>query len=90
MGPKTASKWLAEFEDLENIILNAGRIKPKRFCSLVYEKREDLRRNQELVRLDSDVNLTLSKMTRPNLVDLKEIFDELEMKQSWIEAQKRY
>ena len=90
VGPKTASKWLAEFEDLENIILNAGRIKPKRFCSLVYEKREDLRRNQELVRLDSDVNLTLSKMTRPNLVDLKEIFDELEMKQSWIEAQKRY
>ena len=90
VGPKTASKWLKEFGNLENLIQNAGRITPKRFCSLVYEKRDDLMRNIELVRLESDVELDLSDLNQPNLEAMEEIFTELEMKKSWEEAQKRY
>ena len=90
VGPKTASKWLKEFENLENLILNAGRITPKRFCSLVYEKRDDLRRNIELVRLESDVELDLNDSREPNLEKMEQIFSELEMTKSWEEAQKRY
>ena len=90
VGPKTASKWLNEFKSLENLIQNAGRISPKRFCSLVYEKRDDLRRNIELVRLESDVELDFSDLNQPNLEEMEEIFTTLEMKKSWEEAQKRY
>ena len=39
VGPKTAVKWIQEFGDMENLISNAGRISPKRFCSVVYERR---------------------------------------------------
>ena len=39
VGPKTAVKWLKEFGDMENLIANAGRLTPKRFCSVVYERR---------------------------------------------------
>jgi DNA polymerase-1 len=90
VGPKTASKWLNEYGHLENLILNAGRLTPKRFCSIVYEKRDELRRNLELVRLESDIELDLSDNSEPDLVEMKEIFAELEMKKSWEEAQKRY
>ena len=90
VGPKTASKWLKEFGNLENLIQNAGRITPKRFCSLVYEKRDDLMRNIELVRLESDIELDLSDSNQPNLEAMEEIFTELEMRKSWEEAQKRY
>jgi DNA polymerase-1 len=90
VGPKTASKWLNEYGHLENLILNAGRLTPKRFCSIVYEKRDELRRNLELVRLESDIELDLSDNGEPDLEKMKEIFAELEMKKSWEEAQKRY
>ena len=55
MGPKTAVKWLKEFDGMENLIANAGRLTPKRFCSVVYERRDDLRRNLELIQLIDDV-----------------------------------
>ena len=70
--------------------MNAGRLTPKRFCSIVYEKRDELRRNLELVRLESDIKLDLSDNGEPDLEKMKEIFAELEMKKSWEEAQKRY
>ena len=90
VGPKTASKWLNEFKSLENLILNAGRITPKRFCSLIYEKRDELRRNIQLVGLESNIDLDLGELNPPNLEKLEDIFIELEMKKSLEEAQKRY
>ena len=87
---ETCKMLIEEFGDLENIIQNAGRITPKRFCSIVYEKRADLMRNIELVRLESDIELDLSDSNHPNLELIEEIITELEMKKSWEEAQKRY
>ena len=40
VGPKTAVKWLKEWGNLDQIIANAGRISPKRFCSIIYEKKD--------------------------------------------------
>ena len=68
----------------------AGRIKPKRFCSLIYEKKDDLRRNIELIRLESDVHLDLNDLGPPDFVLMEEIFKDLEMRKSWEEAKKRY
>ena len=90
VGPKTASKWLEEYGDLDNLILNAGRIKPKRFCSLVYEKRDILKLNKQLVKLDSDVNLNLKDNSSPDINNLQKILIELEMKKSLEEAINRY
>ena len=90
VGPKTALKWMNEHGDLEGIIENAGRLSPKRFCSLVYEKRGDLLRNRELIRLESDLEVDMTDCPPVNLTELKEILLELEMKKSWEEASRRY
>ena len=90
VGPKTALKWMNDHGDLEGIIENAGRLAPKRFCSLVYEKREDLLRNRELIRLESDLEVDMTDCPPVNLSELKEILMELEMKKSWEEASRRY
>ena len=90
VGPKTATKWLKEYDNLENIIQNAGRISPKRFCSLIYEERELLRRNRSLVELEPNVELKLVSSISPNVDKIKEIFTVLEMKQSLMEVDKRY
>ena len=90
VGPKTALKWMNDHGDLEGIIENAGRLAPKRFCSLVYEKRGDLLRNRELIRLESDLEVDMTNCPPVNLTELKEILLELEMKKSWEEASRRY
>ena len=88
VGPKTAVKWIQEFGDMENLISNAGRLTPKRFCSMVYEKRDELRRNLELIKLIDNVDYTPSLPGALNLQILEKIFTEMEMHKSWEEAQK--
>ncbi|MEC9124025.1 MAG: 5'-3' exonuclease H3TH domain-containing protein [Verrucomicrobiota bacterium] len=90
VGPKTARKWMEDHCDLEALIANAGRLTPKRFCSVVYEKREELLRNRELIRLESDLDLDMEACPAFDLSALKEILLELEMNKSWEEAQRRY
>ena len=90
VGPKTAVKWIHQFGDMENLITNAGRLTPKRFCSVVYERREDLRRNLELIRLISDAEYSETVPGPVVMNKLEEIFTVMEMSKSWEEAQKRY
>ena len=90
VGPKTAVKWIQEFGDMENLITNAGRLSPKRFCSVVYERREDLRRNLQLIKLIDDVEYSPCFPGHVDLQKLKSIFFEMEMNKTWEEAQKRY
>ena len=90
VGPKTAVKWLSEYGSLEGIIENAGRLKPKRFCSLVYEQRELLRRNVALVRLLDDVEFVPNYPKQLNLAEIEKLLIELEMNKSLIEARERY
>ena len=90
VGPKTAVKWIQQFGDMENLITNAGRLTPKRFCSVVYERREDLRRNLELIRLISDAEYPETAPGPVAMNKLEEIFAVMEMSKSWEEAQKRY
>ena len=90
VGPKTAVKWLEEFGDLEKLIANAGRLKPKRFCSLVYEQRELLRLNRKLIRLQDEIEFEMGEGNPINMDLLKEILLEMEMTNSWEEAKRRY
>ncbi len=90
VGPKTAQKWIHEFGDLESLITNAGRLNPRRFCSLVYEKQEELRRNLELVRLIDDADFSFCPVALPDLTKMIEIFSVMEMGKTSEEARKRY
>lgn len=90
VGPKTAVKWIKEFGGMENLITNAGRLTPKRFCSVVYERREDLKRNLKLIQLISDAEFFETSPGSVDLDKLQEIFTAMEMTKSWEEAQKRY
>ena len=80
--PKTASKWLQNWGSLDEIILNAGRITPKRFCSMIYEKRELLHRNRELIKLDTSIQKGGTIPSNPDISKLGEILKEMEMNQS--------
>ena len=85
VGPKTAVKWIQEFGT--ELIANAS-LHPKRFCSVVYERREDLRRNLKLIKLISDVDYS-SIVPKPVCLEkLENIFTAMEMILE--EAQKRY
>ena len=90
VGPKTASKWIQNYGTLEGLIENAGRLNPKRFCSIVYENRDLLMKNRELITLNRDLEFEIPSTKAPNLLKLEEILLEMEMKKSWEEAQKRY
>mgnify|MGYP001157055133 FL=1 len=90
VGPKTAVKWLKNWGNLDEIILNAGRITPARFGSLIYENRDLLNRNRDLIKLD---NAPLNCVLEPkdvDLIQLEEILAEMEMTKSIVEARKRY
>ena len=90
VGPKTAVKWLSEFGTLECIIENAGRLTPKRFCSLVYENRERLMQNRKLIALEDDLDFPIPSKKPVDLVMLKEILNKMEMNKTWEEACLRY
>ena len=90
VGPKTATKWLQSHGDLEGVIDNAGRLAPKRFCSLVYENQEKLRRNLKLTTLRENLEVSIDAPPPANLAALREILEKMEMKKSLEEALRRY
>ena len=90
VGPKTAVKWLKEWGNLEGIISNAGRISPKRFCSIVYEQRDILLRNRELIKLDDEPINDHNEPSTPNIQEIKRILSAMEMRKSLEDALERY
>ena len=86
VGPKTASKWLSEYQDLSTIIDNAESLKGavgESFRNSI----DDLARNVELVSLKKDVDLEISidKLiaVEENSKELEALFIELEFN-AWI------
>ena len=86
VGPKTASKWLNEYQDLSTIIDNAESLKGavgESFRNSI----DDLARNVELVSLKKDVDLEISidKLiaVEENSKELEALFIELEFN-AWI------
>lgn len=90
VGPKTASKWLNEYGDLETIIAKANYITPARFQTLVAKSALQLRMNLKLTTLDTshDVNCDVLIEPQPKLLQAKLM--ELEMKRTAADVEKRY
>ena len=54
VGPKTASKWLGEYGDLEGVLGAAATIEPARFRDQILAEAARIRGNLELVRFKTD------------------------------------
>ncbi|NBQ56934.1 MAG: 5'-3' exonuclease [Opitutaceae bacterium] len=90
VGPKTASKWLAEWGSLEGVIAHAADLQPERFRAAVASEVDKLRRNLKLTTLNVALpSLVLSKPT-PAPEELYRLLEELEMRSALQEARQRY
>lgn len=90
VGPKTASKWLNQYRNLETIIANCGRLKPPRFQQIVYDYADYLRTNLQITTLETlqeDVALTFPDN---DIEKLQTLLNDLEMTKSRAEAAQRY
>jgi len=86
VGPKTAAKWLKQYETLDNLVAHADEIKGKVGESL-RDNLEQLPLSRELTTIKCDVELehTISDlaMRPPQLDKLEKIYTEMEFK-SWL------
>ncbi len=91
VGPKTATKWLLEYGDLETVIAKANYIKPPRFQQKVAAQAEDLRRNLKMVTLDLSHTVEgLEPRARVDVDAVVSVLEELEMKTAARDCRKRY
>jgi len=83
VGPKTAAKWIGEYDGLENVLRRADEIRGKAGESL-RARLDDVRRNRELNRLVADLPLTksLSELERRDWdrEAVHTLFDSLEFR----------
>jgi len=90
VGPKTATKWFAEFKTLEGIIAHAAELKPERFREVVARQADALRLNLRLTTLRTASPLLMVAPGEPAATALFSLLDSLEMKSSLVEARRRY
>ena len=87
VGPKTASKWLLQYESLDGIIEHADEIKGKVGESL-RDSLEQLPLSRELTTIKCDLDLDVSiddlKIAEADTETLQQIFTRLEFK-SWLD-----
>ncbi|VAW54710.1 DNA polymerase I [hydrothermal vent metagenome] len=86
VGPKTAAKWLKQYETLDNLVAHADEIKGKVGESL-RENLEQLPLSRELTTIKCDVELehAISALTMrpPQLDKLQKMYTEMEFK-TWL------
>ena len=82
VGPKTAAKWLNEYETLDNIVANADQIKGKVGESL-RENLEQLELSRKLATIRCDLELVQSVQdltpAKPDIDGLRKLYQRLEM-----------
>ncbi len=82
VGPKTASKWLVQYNDLEGVIAHCGELNPKRFQALVYAEAEQIRMNLQMTKLDESLEVNEEAHPDPDPARAVEILQEMEMGKS--------
>jgi DNA polymerase-1 len=90
VGPKTATKWLASFAGIEEVIARAGELQPERFRPVVAAAAERLRLNLKLVTLNLGIPVVPLEKPAPQLAELTRLLEELEMRSALTEARERY
>jgi DNA polymerase-1 len=90
VGPKTASKWLAEFGSLEGVIAAADRVLPERFRPIVASSIDRLRMNLRLTTLNLALPPPDMAHTVPRAAELYGILERMEMRSALANARQRY
>ncbi|MBL9188871.1 MAG: 5'-3' exonuclease [Opitutaceae bacterium] len=90
VGPKTASKWLAEFSSLEGVIARAADLKPDRFREPVARDADRLRLNLKLTTLNLSLPPVEPEWRTPQPDELLRLLDGFEMRSTAAEARQRY
>ncbi|HXQ80762.1 MAG TPA: 5'-3' exonuclease H3TH domain-containing protein [Opitutaceae bacterium] len=90
VGPKTASKWLAEFGSLEWVIAAADRIAPERFRAALVSSADVLRRNLRITTLNLALAPPAAAQGSVQTGELYAILESMEMASSLAEARQRY
>ena len=90
VGPKTASKWLAEFGGLEGVLAHAGELKPDRFQEAVRTDADRLRMNLKLTTLNLALPTVAANPTPVQAAELYRLLGEMEMRTALAEARTRY
>ncbi len=84
VGPKTAAKWLKDYGDLETIIRRYDWVRPEKFREVIKNGEALLRRNIELVTIDTACPLEdfAMEVKRPDFKDIAEFLETMQMKRS--------
>jgi len=90
VGPKTASKWLAEFGSLEGVIAHAAELKPERFRAPVAADQERLRLNRRLTTLNLELPAVPAEKPPTHPAELFRLLEQMEMGSTLADARKRY
>lgn len=91
VGPKTASKWLAECGgSVECVIAKAAELKPERFREAVVANAERLRLNLKLTTLNLALPPVKPEWRTPQPEELFRLLDDYEMRSTGADARKRY
>jgi DNA polymerase-1 len=90
VGPKTASKWLAEHGSLEGVIGAADRLNPERFRQAVAGSADLLRRNLKVTTLNLALPPPGTEHTAARADELFAILERMEMRSAAAEARERY
>jgi DNA polymerase-1 len=90
VGPKTASKWLADFGSLEGVIAHAAELKPERFREKVAAEADKLRLNLKLTTLNLALPTVAAERTAPRTGELLQLLESFEMRSTLAEARTRY
>lgn len=90
VGPKTASKWLNEYNDINGITENSGKLKPVRFQEIVPSMSEQLAINRKIITFDPECGPESIAAGTVDPDGLFKILAEMEMKTHLEEARKRY
>lgn len=82
VGAKTAAKWLAQWNNLENLWQHAAELKPDKLRQALIERRELVLRNVRLIRLQRDLesfaSLEILARRPPDERRLKVFYEEME------------
>ncbi|HEY1765374.1 MAG TPA: 5'-3' exonuclease H3TH domain-containing protein [Opitutaceae bacterium] len=90
VGPKTASKWLADHGNLEGVIGAADRISPERFRAPLAASADLLRRNLKITTLNLGLPPPAAPRASAQPSELFRVLEAMEMKSSLADARKRY
>jgi DNA polymerase-1 len=90
VGPKTAAKWLADWDNLEGVIAHAAELKPDRFREVVARDADRLRLNLKLTTLNLSLPAVAPEWRTPQPAELVRMLDDFEMRSTAAEARRRY